>query len=187
MGSVGARAPRDHDETSCLVCVSGERRSWCRFQPQLRQRQKRSKSNAKPKESFANARPTRDGHAVQRRRCLHGLCHMWLSQVEFGSDGGEAISELAPRAYAGHVHAAVSEERARKGGQEDGQAMRVMFTHHVEEETRVKSAAMLLREFGRASQRRARWIFVEVLLALRAAARAGVGAAAHRLREVRPT
>ena len=45
---------------------------------------------------------------------------------------------------------------------------------------------MMLREFGRASQRRARWIFVEVL-ALRAAARAGVGAAAHRLREVRPT
>ena len=43
------------------------------------------------------------------------------------------------------------------------------------------------REFGRASQRRARWIFVEVLLALRAAARAGVGAAAHRLGEVRPT
>ena len=58
---------------------------------------------------------------------------------------------------------------------------------HVEEETRVKLAAMLLREFGRASQRRARWIFVEVLLALRAAARAGVGAAAHRLGEVRPT
>ena len=44
---------------------------------------------------------------------------------------------------------------------------------------------MMLREFGRASLRRARWIFVEVLLALRAAARAGVGAAAHRLREVR--
>ena len=36
---------------------------------------------------------------------------------------------------------------------------------HVEEETRVKLAAMLLREFGRPSQRRARWIFVEVLLA----------------------
>ena len=46
---------------------------------------------------------------------------------------------------------------------------------------------MLLREFGRASQWRAQWIFVEVLLALRAAARAGVGAAAHRLGEVRPT
>ena len=29
------------------------------------------------------------------------------------------------------------------------------------------------REFGRASQRRARWIFVEVLLALRAAAASG--------------
>ena len=56
----------------------------------------------------------------------------------------------------------------------------------MEEETRVKSAAMMLREFGRASQRSARWI-VEVLLALRAAARAGVGAAAHRLGEVRPT
>ena len=33
----------------------------------------------------------------------------------------------------------------------------------------------MLREFGRASQRRAQWIFVEVLLALRAAA--------HQLRE----
>ena len=52
---------------------------------------------------------------------------MWLSQVEFESDAAEAIFELAPRAYAGHVHAAVSEERARKGGQEDGQAMRVML------------------------------------------------------------
>ena len=38
------------------------------------------------------------------------------------------------------------------------------------------------REFGRASQRRVRWIFVEVLLTLRAAALAGVGMAAHRLR-----
>ena len=57
----------------------------------------------------------------------------------------------------------------------------------VEQETRVASAAMRLREFGRASRRRARWNFVEVLLALRAAARAGVGAAAHRLREVRRT
>ena len=61
---------------------------------------------------------------VPWRWCIH----MWLSQVEFGSDGAEAISELAPRAYAGHVHAAVSEERARKGGQEDGQAMRVMLS-----------------------------------------------------------
>ena len=45
----------------------------------------------------------------------------------------------------------------------------------------------MLREFGRASQWRAQWIFVEVLLALRAAARAGVGAAAHRLGEVQRT
>ena len=50
---------------------------------------------------------------------------LWLSQVEYGSHAAEEISELAPRAYAGHVHAAVSEERARKGGQEDGQTMRV--------------------------------------------------------------
>ena len=55
------------------------------------------------------------------------LLHVWLSQVEFRSDAAEEISELAPRAYAGHVHAAVSEERARKGVQEDGQAMRVML------------------------------------------------------------
>ena len=51
-----------------------------------------------------------------------------------------------------------------------------------EQESRVESAAMRLREFGRASQRSVRWIFVEVLLTLRAAALAGVGMAAHRLR-----
>jgi hypothetical protein len=56
---------------------------------------------------------------------------------EFESDAArEAISELAPRAYAGHVHAAVSEERARKGGKEHGQTMRVMWRNKRESSRR---------------------------------------------------
>ena len=83
-------------------------------------RQGRRQRENNPIRDMWSARSRRQGqHAKKGKRVERNL---WLSQVEFGSDGAEAISELAPRAYAGHVHAAVSEERARKGGQEDGQA-----------------------------------------------------------------
>ena len=57
----------------------------------------------------------------------------------------------------------------------------------VERSRRVRLAQMWLTDFGRALRSRARWNFVEMLLAMRAAALAGVGMAARRLHASRRT